>query len=86
MEVLTCHYCSVEMYPGDPHTGPTKDHIVPRALGGRDERFNIIMSCRDCNSRKADDWPTHGCNRCRKARRIHWEENGISEFKNKKTK
>lgn len=86
MEILSCHYCYVEMYPGDPNTGPTKDHIVPRALGGMDERFNIVMACRDCNSKKADDWPKCDCNKCRKTRRIHWEQLRISETKNKKTK
>lgn len=75
MDVPLCHYCSKELYPGDA----TVDHVVPRAAGGRDERFNKVWSCRDCNSRKADDWPTCQCNKCRKAQRIHWERYRIRE-------
>lgn len=77
MDIQTCHYCDKELYPGDI----TVDHLVPRAKGGRDERWNKALSCRDCNSRKADDWPDCNCNRCRKARRIHWEKWKINEEK-----
>lgn len=76
-DIPECHYCGKELYPGDV----TVDHVVPRAAGGRDERFNKVLSCRDCNSRKADDWPTCSCNRCRKTRRIHWERYRIRENK-----
>jgi hypothetical protein len=72
---LICHYCSVELFPGDPTTAPTKDHVVPRAMGGLDIRWNIVIACRDCNSRKADQYRfmNHDCSFCRRTRRRHWE-------------
>ena len=77
-----CHYCKCEL---DEHN-VTIDHIVPKALGGRDERFNKILSCRMCNEKKADSWPNCSCARCRKSRRIHWELHRISVTHNKRTK
>jgi len=65
-----CHYCDIEL----TEENKTKDHVVPRAIGGRDVRWNIVWSCRDCNSRKADKFPVCSCNLCRKTVRRHWEK------------
>ena len=35
----------------------TVDHIVPRAAGGTDERSNLQVLCRACNSSKRDRSP-----------------------------
>jgi HNH endonuclease len=64
-----CHYCPTML----TEANTTKDHIVPRGRKGVDERWNIVLSCRKCNSRKADSWPTCKCNKCRKSRKLHWE-------------
>lgn len=32
----------------------TWDHLVPRALGGTDDRANLVPACRSCNSSKGD--------------------------------
>lgn len=77
-----CHYCHVIL----DSDNVTIDHVVPRALGGRDERFNKVLACRNCNERKADAFPICACNFCRKTRRIHWEKYRISETHNKRTK
>ena len=77
-----CHYCHIPL----DSRNVTIDHIVPRALGGQDERFNKILACRDCNERKADAFPSCRCNVCRKSRRIHWEKFRISESHNKRTR
>lgn len=39
---------------------PTREHVIPRSLGGLDELGNIVASCWGCNSRKSDSPPT-GC-------------------------
>ena len=45
----TCMYCGKgPLYKKALHL----DHIVPRALGGKDEVQNLIVSCRLCNQRK----------------------------------
>ena len=41
-----CGYC------GKP--GETKDHILPRARGGKTEWENLVWACKPCNSHKAD--------------------------------
>ena len=58
-----CHYCG--------HKATTKDHIVPRARGGKDARWNLVDACFPCNNAKADAWPTCGCTTCLHAARKH---------------
>ena len=58
-----CHYCG--------RKATTKDHIVPRALGGRNARWNLIDACFPCNNTKADTWPTCDCTACLHATRRH---------------
>jgi 5-methylcytosine-specific restriction endonuclease McrA len=41
-----CGYCG---RPGD-----TIDHIIPRSRGGTHDWINVTLSCRPCNSKKAD--------------------------------
>lgn len=81
--VVPCHYCQREVGPGAlPFT---RDHVVPRAMGGRDRRDNVVPACRDCNGDKADKYPTHDCSFCNRTRRRHWEEFGITDqTKNRK--
>lgn len=43
-----CWYCGQEMEPSKL----TKDHVFPRAKGGKDCLDNIIMVCKTCNSSK----------------------------------
>ena len=81
-DVITCHYCQVELSPWEM----TKDHIVPRSIGGLDIRWNIVWSCRDCNSKKADTYPTCPCAKCSRTRRRHWELEGIPNPKRNKVK
>lgn len=83
-EVVPCHYCQREVGPGRLEF--TRDHVVPRAMGGRDRRDNVVPSCRDCNGEKADKYPTHDCSFCRRTRRRHWEEFGIGPKRSKPTR
>jgi hypothetical protein len=69
--VVPCHYCQREVGPGALTF--TWDHVVPRSIGGLNVRWNVVPSCRDCNSDKADEFPTHECAFCRRTRRRHWE-------------
>jgi 5-methylcytosine-specific restriction protein A len=54
-EVVTaqpwCTYCGTE---GDPSNPLTADHFIPKALGGTDDRDNLVTACRRCNSAKRD--------------------------------
>lgn len=45
----TCRYCG----RAAPEVKLVPDHIVPTALGGRDEPTNLVTSCEDCNSGKS---------------------------------
>ncbi|GDZ04288.1 HNH endonuclease [Bifidobacterium pseudocatenulatum] len=42
-----CHYCHCKDIP------LTVDHVVPQALGGRDEAENLVACCMECNSGKS---------------------------------
>ena len=54
-----CHYCLAptvrKMDKGGkqfPNTA-TKEHIVPRSLGGPDVMSNYVLACSKCNNRRA---------------------------------
>lgn len=44
-----CRYCG----GGAPDVTLTVDHVVPVALGGRDEAANLVAACRECNAGKS---------------------------------
>lgn len=41
-----CAYCGEE--------ATTRDHIVPRSRGGKDEWMNVVAACQPCNASKND--------------------------------
>ena len=75
-----CHYCK------KPRTGTTKDHIVPKAMGGPNSGWNYAHACPDCNRAKADSWPTCACGQCRRARRLFRELKRQGKIVDKKVK
>jgi 5-methylcytosine-specific restriction protein A len=60
LSVITEHRQSYgEQCPGygvapHPSSDLTVDHIIPKAVGGTDDRTNLRVLCRRCNSRKRD--------------------------------
>jgi 5-methylcytosine-specific restriction endonuclease McrA len=50
-----CYLCGGPF--GDDGRKPTLEHVVPRALGGRNHR-NVLLACDPCNRIKADRAPT----------------------------
>jgi 5-methylcytosine-specific restriction endonuclease McrA len=49
----TCSYCGEKKYSKDLNL----DHVKPRSRGGKMNWKNIVLSCIDCNRRKADRTP-----------------------------
>lgn len=49
----TCQYCGRTA----PEVKLTIDHVVPEALGGRDEPSNLVTACEPCNSGKTSASP-----------------------------
>jgi len=49
----TCRYCG----RCAPEVRLTVDHVLPVALGGRDEAENLVACCADCNSGKTSTTP-----------------------------
>lgn len=49
----TCRYCGASA----PEVKLTVDHVVPQALGGRDDPANLVSACVDCNSGKSSTAP-----------------------------
>lgn len=46
-----CHYCAAPLLlDGVWHI----EHMLPRAIGGRDEICNLVAACRKCNLAKSD--------------------------------
>ena len=48
-----CRYCGASA----PDAALTIDHVVPVALGGRDEPSNLVTACKDCNAGKSASNP-----------------------------
>lgn len=59
----TCQYCGLQ--PGGEEL--TIDHVVPRSQGGTSTWDNCVLSCIDCNKRKADRTPQQAAMKLRKA-------------------
>lgn len=53
-----CYYCGCEMIkePFKPNSA-TVDHVVPLDQKGRNSPDNLVIACRDCNSRKGNKRP-----------------------------
>lgn len=58
-----CHYCK-------RFAATTRDHIVPRAAGGRDAFWNLVPACLACNEKKDQDPTTCTCLWCARAVRL----------------
>lgn len=43
-----CHYCGEKF----PREQLTMDHLIPLARGGRTTKKNVVVSCKECNSKK----------------------------------
>ena len=48
-----CMYCGFQFV----HDDLSRDHIIPRAQGGKDRWENVVASCKRCNHSKADRTP-----------------------------
>ncbi len=46
-----CLYCNKDLTTG---CRPSKDHLLPVTKGGSDFAFNIVLACRNCNSRRGN--------------------------------
>jgi 5-methylcytosine-specific restriction endonuclease McrA len=57
-----CQYCGVQ--PGGEEL--TIDHVVPRSQGGTSTWDNCVLSCIDCNKRKANRTPQQAGMKLRK--------------------
>ena len=43
-----CHYCEQKF----PKEKLTMDHIIPVGRGGHSNKGNVVVSCKDCNTKK----------------------------------
>jgi len=72
-----CHYC-LRFYR-KKHM--TKDHVMPKAWGGLDAKWNIVPACRACNMAKGSKPPTCVCEHCTASVLKHreiWEAQGLA--------
>ena len=44
----SCYYCKEEF----PKEDLTMDHLTPISRGGRTTKKNVVVCCKDCNSKK----------------------------------
>ena len=48
-----CQYCNETVSYDDQ----TLDHVLPRSRGGKSTWENLVLACKPCNSKKADQTP-----------------------------
>lgn len=66
---FSCQYCHKTL----SHKCLTYDHVVPKSRGGKTDWFNIVASCRPCNTRKGDRTPEEaGMELAKKPKRPNW--------------
>lgn len=53
----TCQYCLKEI----PFSTATKDHVIPRSKGGKNDSTNIVLACKRCNVAKGSKLNYHNC-------------------------
>ena len=58
-----CVYCGATVVDG---VRLEVDHVIPRALGGTDDRDNLVTACRPCNAGKSDHVVDQVCE--------HWQD------------
>ena len=47
-----CWYCALPLKEMDHSNPPQIDHIKPKAEGGTNEEWNLVLACRSCNCKK----------------------------------
>lgn len=53
----TCYYCGEPFAPwrnGFSPRVPTREHRLPRSLGGGDGKKNVVLACWACNNEKGN--------------------------------
>lgn len=58
-----CQYCGQKVALAEA----TRDHVIPRALGGKTSWTNIVTACAPCNQKKGGRTPAHARMRLRQA-------------------
>lgn len=72
---ITCHYCGVvcvknkldqngHMTENYNPRMATKDHVVPKSMGGLGKLENFVLACRECNEHRGDQLHYCGCLFC----------------------
>lgn len=58
-DMFTCQYCGHKAYEKGQRMGEklTMDHVYPKSRGGPKSWENIVASCADCNTKKANRTP-----------------------------
>lgn len=53
-----CQYCLEKI----PISEATKDHYIPKSVGGTNHDFNLVLACRKCNHLKDSQFPYYNVN------------------------
>lgn len=60
-----CHYCKRHVDINQKKKYPTRDHIVPRSLGGPNRLDNYVLACSHCNNDRGTSLFYCDCRDCR---------------------
>jgi 5-methylcytosine-specific restriction endonuclease McrA len=52
-----CQYCGRHLSALRKGERLTRDHVLPRCRGGKDEWANVVTACSSCNGRKGSRTP-----------------------------
>jgi 5-methylcytosine-specific restriction endonuclease McrA len=77
----TCCYCGLKAKGVVGRGIMTIDHVLPRAQGGSNDPINMVVACKPCNTKKADQTPEQARMRMLyPAREPQWDERFALSF------
>lgn len=60
-----CHYCQEPCSERVPSRYPTRDHVVPKSIGGINSLTNYVLACSKCNNDRGTSLFYCECRPCR---------------------
>lgn len=75
-----CWLCDEPMERRDPNSRRyrSKDHIIPLSMGGTNQWHNLMLACRECNTRRGSGCPHEFRERLRSEK--DWAERTVRRF------
>lgn len=52
----------------------TRDHVIPRCMGGLAMLINFVLACNKCNNERGNEFEYCFCSFCKRIRRLYYDK------------